>query len=533
MAERVISIEVGIHITRLVEMDYKAKKPKIYSCFSFETPKGVLEDGVLRPSENFLGILKREIRHYRVKTNKVIFTVNSSRITEREVLVPLVKENRIAGMLTEQSSKYFPVDMSQYQLVYRIEEKISTRKKKNYRLYVLTVPQKLIKSYEELANACDLTIVAMDYAGNSVNQAAEKSMTEKGTMLLRIDTDTSGLLIRKNGRVKLQKDLPCGLGPAIEAFKKYDAYGNELSSAEVLRMMNQAVYINPHLSVGEEQDFSEQRAEITEALRKLMDGIKEIWEDYMIHNPKEEFRRIALIGSGAGCKGLDLLLSNELGIKVAPITGIPGITFSEGVDETDTLMAEYAVNIGAAMKPLHFQFGENKERYSVEQGSLALPAFIVVLCILASAACIGFCEYRMMSLEEEKSEYNNRMNELYAVRQDYHKYLEAEQELQLCQNISKLMKTPVNRSKDFFSEMEAEMPSDISIDSWKSDDKGITMEISVSSKESMADVLSRLGSLKTADTVSSGEITQSVDELGNVKVHAVITCTYAVWAAEE
>ena len=39
MATKVLSIEIGHGLTRVVEMDYKAKNPKVYNYFTFETPK--------------------------------------------------------------------------------------------------------------------------------------------------------------------------------------------------------------------------------------------------------------------------------------------------------------------------------------------------------------------------------------------------------------------------------------------------------------------------------------------------------------
>ena len=37
MANRVLGIEIGENLTRVVEIDYKAKNPKIYNMFGFPT----------------------------------------------------------------------------------------------------------------------------------------------------------------------------------------------------------------------------------------------------------------------------------------------------------------------------------------------------------------------------------------------------------------------------------------------------------------------------------------------------------------
>ena len=42
MANRVLGIEIGENLTRVVEIDYKAKNPKIYNMFGFPTPPGMI-----------------------------------------------------------------------------------------------------------------------------------------------------------------------------------------------------------------------------------------------------------------------------------------------------------------------------------------------------------------------------------------------------------------------------------------------------------------------------------------------------------
>ena len=40
-----------------VEIDYKAKNPKIYNMFGFPTPPGMINDGVVQPDGMFRSIL--------------------------------------------------------------------------------------------------------------------------------------------------------------------------------------------------------------------------------------------------------------------------------------------------------------------------------------------------------------------------------------------------------------------------------------------------------------------------------------------
>ena len=45
MNNRVLSIEIGNSFTKICEIDYKVKKPKVYKVLTVETPEGVVVDG--------------------------------------------------------------------------------------------------------------------------------------------------------------------------------------------------------------------------------------------------------------------------------------------------------------------------------------------------------------------------------------------------------------------------------------------------------------------------------------------------------
>lgn len=65
MANRVLGIEIGENLTRVVEIDYKAKNPKIYNMFGFPTPMGMIDDGVVQPDGMFRSILYSKLKERR------------------------------------------------------------------------------------------------------------------------------------------------------------------------------------------------------------------------------------------------------------------------------------------------------------------------------------------------------------------------------------------------------------------------------------------------------------------------------------
>ena len=91
MANRVLGIEIGENLTRVVEIDYNAKNSKIYNMFGFPTPPGMIDDGVVQPDGMFRSILYSKLKEKKISTKKAVFVLNSARIASRDIELPLVK----------------------------------------------------------------------------------------------------------------------------------------------------------------------------------------------------------------------------------------------------------------------------------------------------------------------------------------------------------------------------------------------------------------------------------------------------------
>ena len=95
MATKVLSIEIGQGLTRVVEMDYKVKNPKVYNYFTFETPKDVIDDGMVKRSDAFTGLFKAECEKINAsgsskEINSSFFSVEIMKASLSPVRIPLL-----------------------------------------------------------------------------------------------------------------------------------------------------------------------------------------------------------------------------------------------------------------------------------------------------------------------------------------------------------------------------------------------------------------------------------------------------------
>ena len=115
MAGKIVSFKIGDSVTHVAEVDYEVKNPKVYHAFAFETPQGVIDDEGVHITEEFLGLIRKGMMDNGIQNNRVMFTMASGRVANRDVTIPLVKEAKIRPILISNSREYFPVDLSQYQ----------------------------------------------------------------------------------------------------------------------------------------------------------------------------------------------------------------------------------------------------------------------------------------------------------------------------------------------------------------------------------------------------------------------------------
>lgn len=150
MAKKVLSIVIGTECTKVCEVsykkDYKNKGIRVYRSISFPTPPNTIEDGYIRDKNAFGEELKSRLKAAKFKSDKVIFSVASSKIANREVILPLVNEKKIMDIIKTGASEYFPIDLKEYILSYMVlEKKTSARKEKKIKKKISKKDLKLAK----------------------------------------------------------------------------------------------------------------------------------------------------------------------------------------------------------------------------------------------------------------------------------------------------------------------------------------------------------------------------------------------------
>ncbi|MCM1121036.1 MAG: pilus assembly protein PilM [Eubacterium sp.] len=521
MAAKAISIEIGYSLTRVCEVDYKAKTHRVYRSFTIPTAEGVVNDGVLMASPEYIETLKSAISERKIKTKQVVFSITSGRIASREVTIPFVKENRIADVVNANASDYFPVDLSQYQLAYSILGIIGDPKGiQQYKLLVMAAPAALLNGYYDLAKALKLEVAAIDYAGNSVFQVAKDKHPQGTSLVIKVDERSSLVMAVRDARLAFVRNVAYGVEEAIQTVMDSGQWGDIDSVRAAMEVM----------SLNDCMD----ETEVIEAIAPLISGIGRVVDYYTSHNSDTVVENVYITGLGANIRGLDELLSGEINLPVEVLRQIQGWNLEKSF--RTQYYGEYVACVGAAASPLGFkkdaEKSKGKEKSKGSRGGInpAPAAYtILILGIVIAVVLAAVSILRYMDLQKTNMELKVQNTALEEIVPVYNEYTAT---LASYNMVTAMYSRTENRNEElveFLEELEGKMPSDIHVISFTSTVDGVALNMNVSSKSEAAAAVEQLRSFISLvpDSVTVNSVVEEIDEeAGTVSVNFSVAAIY-------
>ena len=204
---KVVSIEVGYSFIKICEMDYKVKTPRVYRYTMVPTPLNVIEDGYLKKSAGLRTAIKEALYRNKIKTKRVIFTVASSKIINREVMLPPVKPNMMESVIKANLKDYFPIDLSNHEISHVVLETFKDGENAGRSRVLLVAAEKtLVASYEAVRyQKLDLFSVTLRQIGAQIGRMHLEDAIDvivngdgNGNPAQVIDVETAGTLTYKD-----------------------------------------------------------------------------------------------------------------------------------------------------------------------------------------------------------------------------------------------------------------------------------------------------------------------------------------------
>lgn len=492
---KILGIEIGASRIRICEEDYKTKNPKVYRTVNIKTPDGVVHDGMLDVNEQLVTTIKTALTENKIKTKQIIFSMNSTKIANREIVIPFVKENKVKDLIQANVSDYFPVDLQQYEIGHSIISTIENENgTKQYKVLVLAAPKAMVASYFDLAKALGCNIVAMDYSGNSIYQIVRRQCDTGVQMVVKVDENSTIVTVLQDHVVALQRTVTYGVEDAVSTMMEMDEFRRP-SYDEAVRNFKDRNCINE---------------EISQSLSYLVSGIARI-VDYYTRNNGMPIEKAYLSGLGGDFQGLAELISSALELPLERLEGIKGLPLDKYFKEES--FGEFLTCIGASIAPIGFMGEKEKDKKSMEllpnEKDRFRAAILVAVGGFVIAAGLGAGSYlNLKSAKDENTKLNNRITELAEAENIYKEYL---QQKYTFEKLAFFQGNTMTLNEDlvaFIEEMEQKMPSSLNVQSLSANLDGVSMSVSVADKKDAAKLIQQF---RTFESVAAVEVTSLTD----------------------
>ncbi|MCR4691505.1 MAG: hypothetical protein K5739_09190 [Lachnospiraceae bacterium] len=586
--QRVLGIEIGYSLTQVCEMDYQSKKPQVYGVFSMKTPDGILNDGAIITTEAFVQDLKSYIAANGMNAKKVIFSVSSTKIANREASIPAVKENKVRDLLMTNITEYFPVDPGAYQFAHNVMDTVTDESgTKQYRVMIMACPNEILDGYSYLAQQLGLDLVSIDYSGNSIFQALRARFQTGVNLTVKIDERSSLITVTNNGVITMQRSGIYGADQVVDIMMETDVYGEPLSYESavktlrrnnlVMRPEEEATLADKEAEVAELERRSEAaiaeaaatgdssgiagatvaakqaganlkmlrlRRDVTYAYEQLISSIVRVIDYYNSKNRDAAIDNIILTGIAADFWGFAGLLSDELGREVEVLRDLAGTDISQGLHLHDVSLGDYISVIGAALGSVGFmpadvgKKGAKKEKgpkpsVSVSGDKLGLGVFVAGLLVVAGISAVRIPAYvqadvRNKDLKEQKAQ-------LEPVLEIYNTYMQTKTDNDYLKSVYGMTENYNTNLIETIRQLEQKMPSGIEVDTINATEESVTLTFTVASKEEAALAVMNLRGFECFSDVQMASLSQvdaDVDEAGNListpRFETQIICMYGV-----
>lgn len=547
MAKKVISIETGIQWTKVALVDYRKKNPPVHEAFAFRTPEHAVEDGYIRDKDSLARALKEELVRRQILEKDVVFTLSSSKVVTREVMIPYVKDNKIKGIIDAQSRDYFPMDISGYTISYSKMDVVEDDGKKQLKLLLVAIPDNLLGNYVSFAQLAGLKVETFDYIGNGCIQLMCDSFVDNA-MIIQLEEQATVISILENKKLAFQRVTPYGYGATISAVVDHPILGiDDEERAFDFLLEHNVIFNKPSMpDNGDPAQQAIDQAQADEAYEDLAESLRYHLRiantalDYYQNQVKQEFvGNVYLVGDGSRFAGIHKLFAQELPLplqkidfaKIIDLRNQNGVNDKkkagkkEHQDYTDPVLEEssntrqpraatpvgFLSVIGAAVHPLDAKPKEMQEADS-KKNDLHTAYVLLAGSLLLSLLLILGSSVRQLIAHSEHRSLQDQLTSLAYVQQTYDESSRVQQEEQVYVTIDDATKTKNEYLLPLIEQLEAELPSAIKVTSMQTDDNLITLNMTADRKITVGQMLLNFQNVTLLTDPSIPSMSEQTDE---------------------
>ncbi|MCQ2536869.1 MAG: pilus assembly protein PilM [Lachnospiraceae bacterium] len=538
---KVLSIEITDALTKICEVSYNKKNPVVYRAFSIVNPEGSVMDGFIVDRGLYGSNLKEQLEKEKIKCKDVVFVLEGTKVMSREAVIPEMKDELIQGFIQDERDEYFPMDTSEYLFSYSILER--NKEEHNMRIMIYAAQEILIKNLVALTGELELRLQAIDYEGNAIYQWQKKPYHEPISIYLQINIRNSLLSVMENGVLSMQRNMAFGIGGLMERLMASGYYEDISPRNAIDRLCEKELmyssYENMNAFCPKEDDDDENRlhavkCSINEAVRPLIENVTRALEFYGSKSRDAVVEKIYIGGIGAEVKNLRKLLQSEfIGVEFIKVLDLPGIRIHKDNPMPSRKASEYIGCIAASELTINFYEANDQKKLS---HALMMCMGGLVIAIVAAIFMVynGKSQYRTAINRRDRLQAEQNALEATGIEELEARALGAATQIQELKAWDDGTYRYNEMWNDVLECLEKDSTENMLVSSVSSSDSGLSMNITVNSKEEAAKLIEQLRYIPYFSEIQVYSVSETEDtETGRKTVSFTALCIYKTIETEE
>lgn len=494
-----LTIEVGSEFIKICESEVVKKKVVLVKhAISVQTPNGAVEDGLIRDINAVAETVRNAMMEEQITNDSITFVLASSRVAAKEVVLPLVKKDKIQSLINSNATDYFPVNMSDYVLSYTLLESKDTKDEKKLRVLVYAAPEAMVQSYYNLGKVLGKKVNAVDYSGNSTLQVIKIQTDAKPNLVIQMGMDTTILSVMNNNVLQLQRTIPYGESTLLNEVMN----SKNVKARVALELLSTAKIVKDNVDADE----------ITGSLKHLVNNINRVIEYYSSRNQDAPLQKIVIIGDGADIMGIDTLFANETSLPAERVTVLKNVESYNRIKLPETSLRQYMTNIGATLSPVNFvAYSAAESQAGASSASAAGDGKLIVAglgLVVVAAVLTAIPLVKNITLKAEEKNVNTEIAQYEEIEGIKNDMTIAEEKAGALKSYYKLTENGSEWTVPLLDELEKSMPSAVRISNMLVNDGVVTINGTATDKAQVAQLKVALEKCKNID----GDIVSNIAE---------------------
>lgn len=338
----VVSIDFGSSYIKVVEGKFQNDTVYITKVAKINTPEGCIKDGKILNSQVVVNTLGFLIKQENIKAKDVVFTTNSSMIINRDILIPVVKEEEMETVIRYEIQQYLPINLDDYIIQFITLDEVKTVDSVKLKVNVTAFPEKMAYEYYNVINLLDLNPYSLDVNYNSISKLANNTLDNSqginGTVaFVDMGATSINVAIFKNGKLDFNRIIKSG--------------GNNIDH-DLSESLNMSIKSTESVKIEQGNLLSEDSEDV--ANLTIKSSVNELLEDLerilQFYNNKftTAIDVIHIYGGLSNLKGLEDYIQERLSRKVERPQMIDNVEIAKNLAEEK--FSQYLNAVGAIIR---------------------------------------------------------------------------------------------------------------------------------------------------------------------------------------